>query len=312
MKRLLALTLAVLLVLLTGCTAEGEQKTSAADAGAVAGDYYLNLSQLGMKLTIYLRISENGRFQFSNTTDFTLEKSAGTVQKGEDKYMMVYESVNGEDKTLSEGVTSSFRVNEDGSLDFSVCERIFYGSASAVTVSEDDPNVTLVGVPLPEDYQAASTESQFRSGVYMAHKGEHSFCISFYDDNSYLLAEARQEGEQIVYTSESGIYGVSTTQLALTPTGASRLSGEVLSDTELMIPIPENGERTALGFALIDGPFEEKTFSGALEDGTAVSLMLGAYGIFTSAAKPTRKPLLRSLPLLTASPSPVPCITAEQ
>ena len=30
---------------------------------AVAGDYYLDLSELGMKLVIYLRLTENGTFQ---------------------------------------------------------------------------------------------------------------------------------------------------------------------------------------------------------------------------------------------------------
>ena len=48
-----------------------------------------------MKLVIYLRLTENGTFQFSNTTDFEINKSSGVVQKGANDYVMVYESVNG-------------------------------------------------------------------------------------------------------------------------------------------------------------------------------------------------------------------------
>lgn len=291
MKRIYALALSLVMVLglLAGCGAGETGKPASADLGAVAGDYYLDLSELGMKLTIYLRIAEDGGFRFANTTDFSLVKSSGTVQKGEDKYMMVYDSVNGEDKNLSEGLTSSFQVREDGSLDFSSCERIYYGSASAVTVSDNDPGIILLGVPLPEGYQEASTESVFQPGVYAAEGENISLRASFYDDNSYLLTQARTEGGSVVYSSESGVYGVSTTQLALTPTGASRLSGEVLSETELMLPVLQGGERIATGFTLVEQPGEEMTFTGRTEDGLEVSLTLTAEGVFTSEANGFRE-----------------------
>ena len=39
-------------------------KTDKKAVEAVAGDYYLDLSELGMKLVIYLRLTENGHFSF--------------------------------------------------------------------------------------------------------------------------------------------------------------------------------------------------------------------------------------------------------
>lgn len=76
-----------------------------------------------MKLVIYLRLTENGTFQFSNTTDFEINKSSGVVQKGANDYVMVYESVNGADKSISDGLTSSFFVDNEGRLDFTHCEK---------------------------------------------------------------------------------------------------------------------------------------------------------------------------------------------
>lgn len=288
--------LAVLLamcMLFTACGTE-ENKDAAGGGGgdfsAVAGDYYLDLSELGMGLTIYLRLSEDGSFQFSNTTDFATNKSSGTMQEGAGEYMMVYETVNGEEKSVSDGLTSSFAVKEDGTLDFGGCEKIYYGSASAVTKSEDDPDVVLMAVPLPADYEEQGTESDFTAGTYTAQGDGVSYVASFYEDSSYLLMEIREEEGAAVYASETGTYGVSTTQLAVTPSGASRLSGEVISATELSIPVPsEDGDdRTAVTMTRQEAVETDAVLTGQVdaEDGAgaAVTVTLYSDGTFVSEA----------------------------
>ena len=266
-KKTALTVLLAMCVFMTACGGTEEGTSGKGGAGAVkdvVGEYYLDLSKLGMKLTVYLRISEDGTFQFSNTTDFKINKSAGTIEKGTDKYIMVYESVNGEEKNLSEGVTSSFVVKDDKTLDFSGCERIYYGSATAITVSAEDPSIILTGVPIPDDYQEVRTESEFTPGTYTGENGDVSYRASFFEDNSYLLVVIRSENGAPHYSSESGIYGVSTTQLALTPTGDSRLSGEIVSGSELSIPVPGEGseERTAVPFTKQDSAETEAVFSG--------------------------------------------------
>ena len=288
-KRLLQILLAVVLCTALAACGSGSEETeekNTANTEAIAGDYYLDLSELGMKLTVYLRISEDGNFLFSNTTDFEMNKSSGTVEEGKGNYIMVYESVNGEEKKLSEGVTSSFLINEDGSLDFSGCERIYYGSATAITVSADDAAITLTAVPLPEDYQEQSTESEFTAGTYKAEHEGTIYLLSCYEDTSYLLLTIQGEQGAETYTSESGIYGVSTTQLALTPAGLSRLSGEILSATQLNVPVLTGAgeERTEVAFTKMEAPQMLAAFSGQTEDGTVAVVTLFDDYTYTSEA----------------------------
>lgn len=266
MAFILAIVLTVS-VFMTGCGGaekEGGSGKGAGDVKDVVGDYYLDLSELGMKLTIYLRISEDGTFHFSNTTDFKINKSSGTIEKSKEKYIMVYDSVNEEEKNLSEGVTSSFVVKDDGVLDFSGCERIYYGSATAVTVSAEDSSIILTGVPIPEDYQESENVSSFTTGTYVAEGEGASYRISLYEDTSYILLTIKDEGGVPFYSSETGSYGVSTTQLALTPEGGSRLSGEIIDSGTLEVPVLTEGseERTSLTFNKMDNIQEEAVLSG--------------------------------------------------
>lgn len=70
---------AVLVLGMTGCGQSEEKK--ATDTKEVANDYYVDLTELGMNLTIYLRLEEDGNFLFSNTVDFATNKSSGTFQE---------------------------------------------------------------------------------------------------------------------------------------------------------------------------------------------------------------------------------------
>ena len=74
------LAIGILVLGLTAC-GQSEKETSAADTKEVANEYYIDLTDLGMKLTFYLRLEENGKFLFSNTLDFEVNKSSGTFQK---------------------------------------------------------------------------------------------------------------------------------------------------------------------------------------------------------------------------------------
>ena len=292
-SKIYSAVLAVLLAMCLFLTACGARESEPAGGGggnfsAVAGDYYLDLTELGMKLTVYLRLSEDGGFQFSNSPAFEANKSSGILQQGTGEYIMVYETVNGEEKKVSDGLTSSFSVKEDGSLDFSGCERIYYGSAAAVTSAEDNPDAKLIAVPLPDDYQAESTESVFPAGAYTAQEEGVAYRASFYEDGSYLLVEIREEGGVPQYSAETGSYGVSTTQLALTPSGLSRLSGEVLSGAELSIPMPaaSGAERTAVSVKKQETAEVETVLTGQTGDGNKVPVTVTLYsdGTYSSDA----------------------------
>lgn len=257
---LLALTAAVMAFALCSCGEKGESSSAAAAESSefdAAGDYYIDLTELGMKLTIYLRITDDGSFKFSNTTEFEVDKSSGTVEKSGDEYIMVYTSVNGKEKSISDNLNSRFVKTDSGELDFTVCERIYYGSAGATTKSEENENAKLIAKPITSDYKVPEAKTDFKAGVYTADNG---MTASFFDDGSYLFFCYGEGG----FNCEAGEYGVSTTQLALTPQSGERISCTVVSGNELSLSAPNgSGERETLTFKKTDNAAEGMmTFSG--------------------------------------------------
>jgi len=128
----------------TEAISSGTTVTESTEISEIANDYYLDLTDIGMKLTIYLRLGEDGNFMLSNSLDFATNKGSGTFQKSDDAYVMIYDSLNGEEKTISDGITASFVVTEEGKLDFSVSNALPYGSANIYTVSPEDASMKLI------------------------------------------------------------------------------------------------------------------------------------------------------------------------
>lgn len=292
-----ALILAVtMLFAMTACGAAKEEQTQQGTQ-EVANDYYIDLTDLGMKLTIYLRLDAEGNFLFSNTLAFEVNKSAGTFQKSGDEYIMVYESVNGEAKTMSDGLTSSFVVTEDGSLDFSGCEKIYYGSASVDRNSAENPDTKIIAHIVTEDFAAPETKSDFSTGTYVAETVEkdgvsYHHIISFYEDKTYLHILRYEQDGKMVIASEHGTYGISTTQLALGDHGGERAEGEVLSSSAMklsLFAVPDDAERTMLEFTKTDAAAELAVLTGTgtvtgSEETFAVTLKVYEDGSYVTEA----------------------------
>lgn len=245
----------------------GTSSSKNADTSEVANDYYLDLTDLGMKLTVYLRLDAEGNFIFSNTLDFTTNKGSGTFQKSDDAYVMIYDSVNGEEKSISEGITASFVVTEDGNLDFSGSDVVPYGSANINTVAEDDASIKLMGHIVTEDFAAPSTESAFQSGSYTTEMVQengvyYTHMISFYEDNTYLHFMSYEQDGNMMFASETGTYGVSTSQLALEPEisnaeagHSGRVECEIVDGSNLVVSVyPYAGatERVSMNFTKVN------------------------------------------------------------
>lgn len=291
----------LLLCTLSACA--GETQTAAVNTTEVADDYYIDLTDLGMKLVIYLRLDEEGGFCFSNTTAFEVNKSSGTFQKSGDAYIMVYDSVNGEEKSASDGLTSSFTVMEDGSLDFSGCEKIYYGSASANTVSADDSNIKLTAKVISDDFEMPDTHTDFQFGTYAAKTVSesgitYSHMVTFYEDNSYLHVMRYKQDGKVMFESEIGTYGVHTTQLALNPSNAeaqgteSRVECEIVDASNLKLAVAAyagDKERTLLEFEKTEGVSLLGTYEGTIEqtegaERIGVTLLLYEDGSYEASA----------------------------
>ena len=66
----LLLSSVVLVLGLTACGKEESEAKGTEGTEELAGNYYIDLTDLGMKLTFYLDLEQDGTFMFSNTLDF--------------------------------------------------------------------------------------------------------------------------------------------------------------------------------------------------------------------------------------------------
>ena len=224
---------------------------AAAASSEIKGDYYLDLTELGMKLTVYLRINEDNSFIFSNTTAFEVTKSAGTIEKGGSEYLMIFNSVNGEAKSASDGLQSKFVRSDNGMLDFTPSERVYYGAVGITPTSDEHPGAKLIACPVTADYKPREVKSVFRAGTYTAEAEGRTAYISFFDDESYLLTSYGNG----MFFSETGKYGVSGMQMALTPQAGDRVSCEILSRDKMKLNVPvAGGERQDIDFTYTIDP----------------------------------------------------------
>ena len=241
------------------CGTEKESdKRPMVDTSEVAGDYYLDLTELGMKMMLYLRLNAEGGFQFSGSQEFAVDKGSGSFEKSGDVYIMVYSSVNGQPKSVSDGITSSFQVTEDGKLDFSICESVYYGSVAVDTISEEDSNIKLMGISVTEGFDAMETETAFETGMYttadvIVDGVTYHHTVTFFEDATYLHFVYYEADGKLQFMCENGSYGVSTTQLALGAgmQDSERIACEVVDGSNLKLRVfetPDSTERKQLDF----------------------------------------------------------------
>ncbi len=144
-KAILAVVMAAVLAFgLAACNDPNTPGGGNVDIDAVKGDYGIYVSDMNM--SVYLRITEDGKFKFSAEEEFTSDKAQGTVGKPDTSYLMMYTSVDGAAVTAGSTPNTHFTKESDGRLKFT--DRITYGS-SGIAASEDAP---IYAIPIA-DYE---------------------------------------------------------------------------------------------------------------------------------------------------------------
>ncbi|MDE7083422.1 MAG: hypothetical protein K2O89_06960 [Clostridia bacterium] len=257
----------------------------------VAGDYYLDLNDLGMNLTVYLNLSEYGEFKFSGTLEYSVDKGSGVFSKSGSEYLMSYSLVNNAQVTAADGYFSQFSVQENGSLLFT-SEYVYYGSTHISTVAEDDENIHLIAKPITSDYEEPDTDTAFTTGVYTAEYEKEGatyyHSASFFGDGTYLHFVYTEADEGLIIFSETGTYSVVTNQLALVSNAdtSSRNSCTVVSGTKLTLSVLATtaaGERENLDFEKTENSRRIAKLTGTVE-GYDAELILYSDGSYSAAA----------------------------
>ncbi len=160
---LLAVTMAVGLV---ACGETGKDEVGGGDGNSevaeVKGVYTISLDPL-MPLTFYFRIDDDGKFMFSNSEEFSVDKNSGTVSKTSTGYLMVYTTIN---NAAANGETTKFTKESDGRLKFE--GNFYYGSTAPSSPMEDEDTgetVTFYAVPYTGE-DSGETDVTLEKGLY--------------------------------------------------------------------------------------------------------------------------------------------------
>src|SRR5690554_12598 len=124
-------------------SSEDNEQSTQTDNGLIpnekhelAGEYEIDISNLGMALTFYLKIDDDDNFILSPSRDFSQDRGRGTIGELDGTYMMIYH-----DSTPEKSKTATFE--RDGhNLIFR--STLPYGSSNIMFEVEDEDNPSII------------------------------------------------------------------------------------------------------------------------------------------------------------------------
>lgn len=207
-KKLIAsfLAVAMLLSFATACKEE-ENKV---DTKAIAGEYVLDASNIGMPMKWYIQITEDAKFTIATDRAYTNKKGEGTIGNTDDTYMFVYS-----DSTNESPKTATFKV--DGvNLVFSTSVPI--GTASIAIVEEDGNKIypTAKGIKC-EDYLGTYVGT-YEKVSPMAGTVNYNYEIALSYGMEYSFASSFSMMGSTYTITENGTFAIDGTKISFTAT----------------------------------------------------------------------------------------------
>lgn len=207
-KKLIAsfLAVAMLLSFATACKEE-ENKV---DTKAIAGEYVLDASNIGMPMKWYIQITEDAKFTIATDRAYTNKKGEGTIGNTDDTYMFVYS-----DSTNESPKTATFKV--DGvNLVFSTSVPI--GTASIAIVEEDGNKIypTAKGIKC-EDYLGTYVGT-YEKVSPMAGTVNYNYEITLSYGMEYSFTSSFSMMGATYTITENGTFAIDGTKISFTAT----------------------------------------------------------------------------------------------
>lgn len=281
-------TLAVLLIgtmsLLSACgKSEPEQTVSKVVEEAVPaeetfdlqGDYAIDISNLGMALTFYLRIAEDNSFLLSANRAFSDNRGSGTIGELDGTYLMIYS-----DSTAEKAKTATFeRVGPN--LIFR--STLPYGSANIMFEKEDEENPEIVYHLVADKYVYEEYYDTYL-GFETVDGRDYEYVLTLGPGAKYQYASRPSGAEQPSY-EEKGSFRVAKDKLLITPQAADELEGTITAERALEFSVrPEgNSERRTVLFRVATTAQHAGTWYGE-QAGTAAVLELDYFAGYTFSA----------------------------
>jgi len=200
----------------------------------IAGDYQIDITNLGMPLVFYLRIEADGAFMLAPNLQFEASESRGEGVIGESQgvYMMIYK-----EHTADNPKTATF-VLDGPNLVFQ--STLPYGSSNILNSAEDadDPAIvytlTAETLALSEYY---GTYAGAHSKMAMGSQVEYTYTLTLKAGLRYEFESQFAMGGNTYTFTETGSWNVDGEQFTLEPAGEEPVQGTIDSDGGITVGI---------------------------------------------------------------------------
>ncbi len=295
LKNLLLLFFSVLFVfVLSACTNNSStQSTTTTLEGeepiVLAGEYEVDITDLGMPMIVYLKIDADDNFFLAPDRTFTVDKGHGTISSIGDTYMFIYS-----DSTPDTPKTSTFKI-ENNNLHFETA--LPYGSSNlrCTAVDEENPDITYYLVAnkfLFEDYLGDYAGSH--SVTAMSSTIDYEYTLKLKTGCTYVFTSTFELEDETYEFIEKGAFSINGTAITLTPEGGSALVGVINADSSLdvSIQVSEMAERATHNLKVATTAAFSGTYYGikTIKDGetiissTLAVVVLDKFGNYTYTA----------------------------
>lgn len=208
LKKLIAafLSVAMLLSFTTAC----KEEKNTVDTKAIAGEYILDASNLGMPMKWFIKITEDAKFTIATDRAYTNTKGDGTIGNTDDTYMFVYS-----DSTNESPKTATFKV-EGSNLVFSSSVPI--GTASIAVSEEGENKIYPTAKAIKYEEYLGEYVGTYEKVSPMAGTVNYSYELVLGYGMEYSFASSFSMMDQVFTITESGLFAIDGTKITFTAT----------------------------------------------------------------------------------------------
>lgn len=209
-KKLIATFLAVAMLLSFTTACKEEENNNTVDTKAIAGEYVLDASNIGMPMKWYINITEDAKFTIATDRNYTNKKGEGTIGNTDDTYMFVYS-----DSTNESPKTATFKV--DGvNLVFSTSVPI--GTASVSVIEEDGNKIYPIAKGIKYEDYLGKYVGTYEKVSPMAGTVNYSYELDLAYGMEYTFASSFSMMGETYTITENGTFAIDGTKISFTAT----------------------------------------------------------------------------------------------
>ena len=217
----------------TTTSTQSSISTTNAQVSAIAGTYYIDITDLGMPLQFYLKILPNGQFHLSNKVDLSEDKGHGTITFAENQFTMKYDGQDKQSTFITIGQNLQFTSN------------LAYGASNITyqVLDEETSEVlhTLKALTLKHQEVFGMYEGSHQTNA-MGQTIHYFYTITLEVVSRYVFLSSFEVGGEYTEYHEQGEFQIDGSVIRLKPdTEVTFFDGSIGSENSLTLPIkPSN------------------------------------------------------------------------